>query len=192
MNKNDLRYIKTENIIKNTFIDLIEEVGLKKTTISLICEKALISRNTFYLHYETIDDLIDSIYEDIRKDFENQYPGFVDIEESTKWYIDVVGANRRTIRALLNCSTLHFNEILFECVIRKPVLTIFDDFDKRINDIRVQMNIEYMLNAMIFYTKCWLENDTLISKDTVCNDLIKLCAMPTELFLEKLAKTNQK
>ena len=56
MNKNDLRYVKTENLIRSVYLDLLQQ---KKSpvTVTELCNTALINKSTFYAHYETINDL---------------------------------------------------------------------------------------------------------------------------------------
>ena len=41
-----------------TFLELLEKKDLAYITVKEICEKAGVNRSTFYLHYETIDDLL--------------------------------------------------------------------------------------------------------------------------------------
>lgn len=55
--KNDLRYIKTHNLINETFKSLILKKYYKKITVKEISEIAQINRKTFYLHYDSIEDL---------------------------------------------------------------------------------------------------------------------------------------
>lgn len=55
-NKNDLRYIKTEELIRNTYMALrkTERAGI---TVTKLCQQAKIHKTTFYMHFENIDDL---------------------------------------------------------------------------------------------------------------------------------------
>lgn len=57
----DLRIRKTKNIIKETFIQMVNELGYQNITVKNLCEKALINRNTFYLHYSDKDDLVKTL-----------------------------------------------------------------------------------------------------------------------------------
>ena len=59
--KQDLRVIKTKTAIKNAFLELIELNGYAKVNVTDIVEKAMINRNTFYLHYLDKEDLINDI-----------------------------------------------------------------------------------------------------------------------------------
>lgn len=57
--KQDLRYKKTENLIIQSFFELMDEVGLKKINVAMIVEKAGINRSTFYAHYIDKFDLLE-------------------------------------------------------------------------------------------------------------------------------------
>lgn len=61
MRENDLRYIKTERAIREAFFSLLEEGTFERITVKDITERAMINRNTFYLHYKDKFDLINSI-----------------------------------------------------------------------------------------------------------------------------------
>lgn len=65
MNRTDKRFIKTEKLIQSTFYELLEEIGIRKVTIKKICDRAQISRKTFYFHYETLDDFCRKMVEQL-------------------------------------------------------------------------------------------------------------------------------
>lgn len=56
--KEDLRVIKTKNLIYKSFIELAKKYGYQKITVKNLCDKAMINRNTFYLHFQNKDDLV--------------------------------------------------------------------------------------------------------------------------------------
>lgn len=51
----------TEGRVCNAFLDLLSEKDLGKITVRDVCERAIISRGTFYLHFRDINDLLESI-----------------------------------------------------------------------------------------------------------------------------------
>lgn len=65
MNKNDLRYKKTEDKIRSAFISLLKTRSIGKISVKDICEEAGCSRNAFYLHYEAKEDLYEAIVNSI-------------------------------------------------------------------------------------------------------------------------------
>ena len=69
--KTDLRIIRSKHSIKKAFIELLNEKGYEKITIQDIADKAMINRNTFYLHYQNKPDLLnrsmDELLEELNK-----------------------------------------------------------------------------------------------------------------------------
>lgn len=58
MNKNESKYFNTALKMDKAFLELLEQKDFSYITVKEICEKAGVNRSTFYLHYETIDDLL--------------------------------------------------------------------------------------------------------------------------------------
>lgn len=59
--KQDLRYKKTEELIQQSFFELMSEIGLKKISVAMIVERANINRSTFYAHYIDKFDLLEKV-----------------------------------------------------------------------------------------------------------------------------------
>lgn len=57
----DLRVYRTQKLIKEAFISLIDRKGFESITIQDIADEALINRATFYLHYQDKFDLLEQI-----------------------------------------------------------------------------------------------------------------------------------
>ena len=71
MNKSESRYFVTAAKMDRAFLELLEKKDLPYITVKEICEKAGVNRSTFYLHYETIGDLLAESAEHINEDFLN-------------------------------------------------------------------------------------------------------------------------
>ncbi|TSI05759.1 TetR/AcrR family transcriptional regulator [Lysinibacillus sp. BW-2-10] len=59
--KTDLRVLKTQKLIKEALISLIDRKGFESITIQDVADEALINRATFYLHYQDKYDLLEQI-----------------------------------------------------------------------------------------------------------------------------------
>ena len=57
----DPRSLRTENQILTAFDALLEEKELSEITVTDLTKQAGISRKTFYLHYNSIDDLVQAL-----------------------------------------------------------------------------------------------------------------------------------
>lgn len=63
MTKVDRRILKSQEAIKNAFVDLLSEKNFDQITIQDISNKANVSRRTIYLHYMDKFDLLDKLIE---------------------------------------------------------------------------------------------------------------------------------
>lgn len=59
MNKSESKYFHTAEKMDRAFLELLEKKDSAYITVKEICEKAGVHRSTFYLHYETIGDLLE-------------------------------------------------------------------------------------------------------------------------------------
>lgn len=58
MNKSESKYFNTASKMDEAFLDLLSKKDFAYITVKEICDKAGVNRSTFYLHYETVADLI--------------------------------------------------------------------------------------------------------------------------------------
>lgn len=74
--KIDLRVLKTEESIKQTFKNMLLEMPYEKITIKNLCDKAMINRKTFYLHYSSIDDVLTEFQEELSSEYFDRIKDF--------------------------------------------------------------------------------------------------------------------
>ena len=48
----DIRITKTHMALSKTLMDLLEKKSFQKITVNDICQDAMVSRSTFYMHFE--------------------------------------------------------------------------------------------------------------------------------------------
>ena len=58
MTRSESKYYATAARMDEAFLKLLEEKDFAYITVKEICEKAGVNRSTFYLHYETVSDLL--------------------------------------------------------------------------------------------------------------------------------------
>jgi len=64
-NSVDLRVRRTQKLLREALIALIEERGFDALTVGEIAERAMVSRAAFYRHYLDKYDLVENIFEDM-------------------------------------------------------------------------------------------------------------------------------
>lgn len=58
MNRSESKYFATAARMDETFLELLEQKDFAYITVKELCAKAGVNRSTFYLHYETLADLL--------------------------------------------------------------------------------------------------------------------------------------
>lgn len=74
MNRSESKYFNTALRMNESLIELLEEKELEYITVKEICQRAGVNRSTFYLHYETIADLVNETAETIDRRFLSYFP----------------------------------------------------------------------------------------------------------------------
>ena len=92
MNKNDLRFQKTEILIKNTYIKL-KKKGSTVVKVKDLCDAAMINKTTFYAHYETIEHLHKAVCKEFATKILNHNPYIDKIETETRTFIYAILAS---------------------------------------------------------------------------------------------------
>lgn len=79
--KTDLRVIRTKKSIRDAFCSMIMEMEYTDITIKELTGRAMINRNTFYLHYNSIDALLEELQNEIVEDFISWKPSYQKIDD---------------------------------------------------------------------------------------------------------------
>ena len=73
MNKSESKYFNTALLMDEALLFLLEKKDFEFISVKEICDKAGVSRSTFYLHYENMNDLLIEKIELINKKFNDSF-----------------------------------------------------------------------------------------------------------------------
>ena len=164
MKKIDIRVRKTQKIIKDSFIELIEIKGYNNVTVSDICKLADINRNTFYLHYQDKEDLIEKLVLEATTEL-NEALGTVEfLKHSTLANISEIEIRWgfRNLLRHIEPNIEFFRILLLDSSIMGYVNKMFDTIKRLIGDALKVKNplsnlvFEYTLSGMIGLIKQWI------------------------------------
>lgn len=69
MNRSESKYFNTARLMDEALISLLETKDFEYITVKEICKAAGVNRSTFYLHYDTIGDLLNETMENVNRRF---------------------------------------------------------------------------------------------------------------------------
>ena len=165
--KTDLRIRRTKKSIRDAFFELIEEKGFDSVTVKDITDRALISRNTFYLHYEDKFDLLNKISNELmRKVYWRVSKDLLKIKD-LDFTIDctamllisiqqVIDEDRDLYRLLLTDP----GTVVFSEKIEKTIRTALDLIKGDIEGISA-LSIEYIITGMKGVIRYWVTHDDM-------------------------------
>lgn len=88
--KEDLRVVKTRNLLYSTLLQLLEEKPFEEIRVSDICDRALINRSTFYSHYADKYELFSSYVNDLKKELTTELKKNEKIKTSKEYYLEMI------------------------------------------------------------------------------------------------------
>ena len=112
MRTTDRRFIKTEKIIFSTMVELLQKNDPESLMIDDLVYAADINKSTFYLHYQSLDQLISAIEDRLISSVSSILYGVKEsggLEEAFNALIDWVLQNKKMANAVLRSSTYRFN-----------------------------------------------------------------------------------
>ncbi|KRE99853.1 TetR family transcriptional regulator [Paenibacillus sp. Soil766] len=179
----DPRVLRTRLLIRNSFIELLQELELEKITVNRIAERATINRVTFYLHYQDIPDMVDKLADDMINEIH------IILKEAP----DPPGF---TIQIILNmlehiAKNSNFYKVLLASK-RIPVFTerlmklIADHITSRIDKIEATSTLHVQKDIAIWYGSSaiigtivfWLRNDLPYTPVFLASQLAELLHLP--------------
>jgi len=178
MNTNDKRYIKNEKLIRDTFMGILSEKKFSEITIAELCEKCLISKTTFYSHYENIDDLLLKLISELLEGMKPDYRRLI-IESSkqsdnalykiTDFTIEYVNKNLSLFKIFFK----HDLEIGFS---NRFALALKNNspLDYRNSELEARIVSDFGLMGSIYAIKAWVLNSEKMDAQAVKNLIFPL------------------
>ena len=166
--------IKTRNLIKKTFAELInEKKQLDKITVTELVKRAQLTRSTFYTHYDNIYEVahdyqlqtIELLCSEDLKLYSKQ-----DIEDYFVNIIQCLKDNEETYKLLLSADeSLLFLEKLKKIASQK----IYNTLKYIYKDKYLELNISFLMNGILMEILKYFRNESCYSLDELLLNMKK-------------------
>lgn len=78
--KNDRRVKYTRMVLSQSLLEILKERPIERVTVKEICDRADVNRTTFYVHYGSPQELLDSIRKEMYDEIVAQKRDFTDVK----------------------------------------------------------------------------------------------------------------
>lgn len=174
LDRADSKYHKTAVKMVNAFLELLETKDFEFIMVKEICKRAEVNRSTFYLHYETVGDLLNESTEymsaQLLKYFPNQSKDFIDSIKNAELkdlylitpgylnpYFTFILENKKLFKtALAKSDVLRLTE-LYKKMFTRVLDPIMDRFNVPKN--KRKYILAYFISGIMAVINEWLRKD---------------------------------
>lgn len=172
MNKSESKYFNTALLMNEALLLLLEKKEYEFITVTEICKKAGVNRSTFYLHYETIDDLLSETLEMINKKFKDSFENKkLDIAKASKEdlflindenlipYLNFIKENKRIYKLIHTKPLLFKQQSTFQKMYEQLFSKILDIYD--VDKTEKEYVFSYFCLGQVAIIQKWVEKDCI-------------------------------
>lgn len=198
MNKNESKYFNTAAIMDEALLQILETKDYEYISVKEVCARAGVNRSTFYLHYESMDDLLNETIEMINNKFYSSFQSNIKIKNNIlrKDKKELIFINETFLVPYLNF--ILENKKLFLLQYKKPYIFKADrKIEEWNNDLfipiatsfGIEKNIQnyfirYFIDGIMAIIICWLENDCKEDINTIIDVIYKCTGIKNHLEKE--------
>lgn len=97
----DRRIKYTKMVLRQAILEILQERPIERVTVKEICDRADINRSTFYVHYGSPQELLDSIQQEMYEEIKEKKKDFTDIRAYMGDMCDIIYEYRELMQVLL-------------------------------------------------------------------------------------------
>lgn len=174
--KEDLRVRRTKEAIRKAFKEMICQMTYEEISIKELTEKANINRKTFYLHYNSLDDVLREFQAGMAQEFVKRIEGLEfpkDLDKITREFF-LFSGEMGQLGDRLNCCSGSYNYIS-----RRITNDVIDKVWRNKNNISDDTYVQsaimaYVSQSMLAIYKQWVLDGKKIPLDDVIKITIEL------------------
>lgn len=169
MNKNESKYFNTALLMNQALLSILEKKDFDFITVKEICHKAGVNRSTFYLHYETLNDLLEETIEMLNKKFNDSFEEnilktvkndtILVTEKYLEPYLSFVKENKKMFILIHKKPELFKNEQAFEKISSSFIYPALSKLN--VPKEEIPYVIEFYTKGVLAIIFKWIERDCI-------------------------------
>lgn len=169
--KVDLRIQKTKAAIRKAFEEMICEMDYEQITVKELAKKAQINRKTFYLHYSTLNDLLQELQDEMAQQFLQRIQGMncpEDMDKITREFF-LSSEELGKLGEVLNCCSSYRG--ISRGITNNIMKQAWQKGEANIGyeDNMQNMIMAYVSEGTLEMYRCWVSDGRKVPLDDVIN-----------------------
>lgn len=172
--------------IRETLIDMMEEMPLASIRVKALAERAGVSRGTFYLYYESLFDVLQEIEDDFFEGLRTS--GIIDTRERYAVEpepmiirnLDYVERNTRIVHVLLG----YYGDGAFQAKIIRGYREQFQKYSPRFENPsgKAELVAEYLAGGQLSVMKHFADHPDSVNKEDIALIMVRMLRMVNQLM----------
>lgn len=190
MTKTDKRIIRTKSSLHEALCSLLMEKPSAEITVKELAEKADINRKTFYIHYESVDDVLNEWFWEFVNTMTEEIKSIhaevgVFSEEGIKLFVDFMRSEEKIINDLMNSPNVTTIMIKVQSILHERFSEEFSQIIKNKNqDIDCEIIASFIAGGvMSTYYECVIKKRSESEIDEMCRMLSVLILNALSSFI---------
>ncbi|GLB29387.1 TetR/AcrR family transcriptional regulator [Lacrimispora amygdalina] len=178
--KQDRRIRKTQRLLKESLLELMEKKDIKNISVKDITELADLNRGTFYLHYADTYSLLQEMETEVLNDFQNMVNNYREAFKKASLMpviipiIQYIEENKKICNILFENSSSNDFVNRFHTLILKNGTAIIKEQYPDARDVTLNYFLEFITYGLTGVLKQWLNTDMQEPKEEVAEFVDKV------------------
>ena len=185
MNKSESKYYNTALLMNEALLLLLEKKDYEFVTVTELCQKAGVNRTTFYLHYETMDDLLLETIEMVNKKFNDTFNNRkIDVNTSSKEelflikdeylipYLNFIKENKKIYKLIHDKPNIFKKQYASKLFYEQIFSKILDKF--YVTNDEKEYIFSYFSLGIVAIIQKWVEKDCIDDIDKIASIIKKV------------------
>lgn len=181
-NKEDKRIKYTKMFLKEALIDLMQNKPVDQISITELCNKADINRNTFYSHFTTVHDVLIMIENDMEEELLNGMNLQLHSKAVIAELFENINKYGNIYRVLLSSNgDMGFMQSLYS-KIEKIVIADFIKDQIILDDEKMEMLFSFLFFGSMSIVKKWVDTGSVQSPQNMADFVCSIATSSVEPF----------
>lgn len=185
MNKSESKYLNTALLMNEALLLLLEKEEYEFITVTEVCKKAGVNRSTFYLHYESMDDLLLETIERINKKFNEAFDNktldvktmakedlFLINDEHLIPYLMLIKKYKNVYKLIHDQPNIFNKKYTSELLYEELFSLILDKYG--VNESEKEYIFSYFSLGLVAIIQKWIEKDCIDDIEMIANIMKKV------------------
>ena len=185
MNKSESKYYNTALLMDEALLLLLEKKDYDFITVTEICKKAGVNRTTFYLHYDSIEDLLIETIQMINKKFNDSFNNQkIDVDGASKEelflindqylipYLNFIKENKRIYKLIQDKPYIFKKQYTFQVFYEQLFSKILDKYG--VAKEEQEYIFSYFSLGLVAIIQKWIEKDCVDEVEKIASIMKKV------------------